>query len=301
MSKARRSEITHEPHQPHDSLRTLPPASRQSEGRQNAAFGIHGASIGWEGALSLWRSANDLIEFAYHSRITAKRSSVRRRVEADEAVARRVRHKNLVTAELVTRIRREESVQGIHNKEGGRVTRIVPWTARDLIRRLDDVIRVYGLAMGYPDDLLATRRGIVASHVHRRGFRAVASLDEHGTLLGFGYGYHSEPGQWWHDQVRAAIPPQLRDAWLSDCFEVVELHVLPAAQGHGLGAAQLRALLRMASGKTTLLSTPEADEATSRAWRLYRRFGFVDVVRNFSFPGDARPFAILGRALPLDE
>ena len=77
--------------------------------------------------------------------------------------------------------------------------------------------------------------------------------------------------------------------------------MLPVAQGHGLGAAQLRSLLGMATAKTTLLSTPEADEATSRAWRLYRRFGYVDVVRHFRFPGDARPFAVLGRTLPLDR
>jgi hypothetical protein len=55
----------------------------------------------------------------------------------------------------------------------------------------------------------------------------------------------------------------------------------------------------MATGKTTLLSTPEADEQKSRAWRLYRRFDFVDVLRDFHFPGDDRAFAILGRALPL--
>ena len=179
--------------------------------------------------------------------------------------------------------------------------RIVPWGAQDLTRRLDEVISVYGQAMGYSDDLLVTRRGYVASHVYRRGFRAVASLDAAGTLLGFGYGYVSEPGQWWHDQVRGAIPPEQREAWLADCFEVVELHVRPGAQGHGLGTAQLRTLLSMTTAATTLLSTPEADEATSRAWRLYRRFGYVDVVRDFAFPGDQRPFAVLGRALPLDR
>jgi ribosomal protein S18 acetylase RimI-like enzyme len=179
--------------------------------------------------------------------------------------------------------------------------RIVPWTPADLTRRLDDVITVYGMAMGYPPSLLATRRGYVASHVHRPDFRAVASIGTDGTLLGFGYGYHSEPGQWWHDQVRVAIPQQQRATWLEDCFEVVELHVRPGAQGHGLGAAQLRMLLTMAIGSTTLLSTPEADEATSRAWRLYRRFGFVDVLRQFSFPGDLRPFAVLGRTLPLPD
>lgn len=179
--------------------------------------------------------------------------------------------------------------------------RIVPWTPHDLTRRLDDVVNVYGQAMGYPADLLVTRRGYMGSHVHRRDFRAVASIDDDGTLLGFGYGYASEPGQWWHDQVRGAMRRDQRVAWLMDCFEVVELHVRPAAQGHGIGARQLRALVAMADGETVLLSTPEADEQKSRAWRLYRRFGFVDVLRSFYFPGDERAFAILGRELPLAE
>ena len=177
--------------------------------------------------------------------------------------------------------------------------RLVAWTPDDLARRLGDVINVYGQAMGYPPDLLETRRGYIAAHVRRRGFQAVASLDPAGALLGFGYGYTSGSGQWWHDQVRSALSRGARKTWLTDCFEVVELHVHPAAQGHGFGAAQLRALLTMAIEKTTLLSTPEADEQQSRAWRLYRRYGFVDVLRNFQFPGDDRPFAILGRTLPL--
>jgi ribosomal protein S18 acetylase RimI-like enzyme len=88
---------------------------------------------------------------------------------------------------------------------------------------------------------------------------------------------------------------ELRKRWLTDCFEIVELHVRPGAQGHGIGAAQLSSLLRMAPGVRALLSTPEADEQKSRAWRLYRRFGFVDLLRHFYFPGDSRPFAILGR------
>lgn len=178
--------------------------------------------------------------------------------------------------------------------------RLVAWAPDDLARRLDDVIEVYGQAMGYPPTLTTARRGYVAGHVRRPGFRAVASLDPQGRLLGFGYGYTSARGQWWHDQVREALRRDARKQWLSDCFEVVELHVRPAAQGQGLGAAQLRALLSMGAGAaTTLLSTPEADEQQSRAWRLYRRFGFVDVLRHFSFPGDERPFAILGRSLPL--
>ena len=176
---------------------------------------------------------------------------------------------------------------------------LVAWQGDDLLHRLDDVIAVYGAAMGYHAELLQTRRGYVAAHASRPGFRAVATLTTDGQLAGFGYGYTSGPGQWWHDQVRAALDPAARKAWLADCFEIVELHVRPQAQGHGLGARQLRVLLGMASGSTTLLSTPEADEVTSRAWRLYRRFEFVDVLRDFRFPGDERAFAVLGRALPL--
>jgi GNAT superfamily N-acetyltransferase len=177
--------------------------------------------------------------------------------------------------------------------------RLVPWTPDDLSRRLDDVVEVYGEAMGYRPELLHSRRGYIATHTRRPGFRAVATVAVDGTLAGFGYGYRSSPGQWWHDQVRGALSAQARRRWLTDCFEVVELHVRPSAQGHGLGAGQLAALLVAATGDTCLLSTPEADERTSRAWRLYRRFGFLDVLRHFRFPGDERAFAVLGRTLPL--
>jgi ribosomal protein S18 acetylase RimI-like enzyme len=177
----------------------------------------------------------------------------------------------------------------------------VRWRASDLLRRLDDVISVYGEAMGYSPSLLETRKGYIAAHVHRTSFHAVATIDEGGRLIGFGYGYRSGAGQWWHDQVRNAVRRDDRSGWLADCFEVVELHVRPIAQGHGIGGAQLTELLAPVAESRTLLSTPEADEAASRAWRLYRRYGFVDVLRHFRFPGDERPFAVLGRPLPLAE
>ncbi len=177
--------------------------------------------------------------------------------------------------------------------------RLVPWHTDELLSRLDDVIGVYGEAMGYPAEVLDMRRGYVMAHARRPGFRAVATLGDDDALLGFGYGYPSVPGQWWHDQVRTALRRDARQSWLSDCFELVELHVQPASQGYGIGQRQLQALLDGVPHHTVLLSTPEADESVSRAWRLYRRFGFVDVLRGFFFPGDERAFAVLGRALPL--
>ena len=177
--------------------------------------------------------------------------------------------------------------------------RLVPWHTDELLSRLEDVIQVYGQAMRYPAEVLETRRGYMTGHAWRPGFRAVATLGDDNALLGFGYGYPSTAGQWWHDQVRSAVPRDARQAWLSNCFELVELHVHPACQGHGIGQWQLQALLAGVPNRTVLLSTPEADETASRAWRLYRRLGFVDVLRGFFFPGDERAFAVLGRVLPL--
>src|SRR4051794_24174631 len=114
--------------------------------------------------------------------------------------------------------------------------RVVPWRPDDLTPRLDDVGAVYREAMGYRAEPLEARRGYIATHVRRPGFRAVATLTNDGRLAGFGYGYLSADGQWWHDQVHGALTDQERKVWFTDCFEVVELHVRPAAQGHGLGA-----------------------------------------------------------------
>ncbi len=176
---------------------------------------------------------------------------------------------------------------------------LVHWTGDDVVKRLDEALAVYAEAMGYPPDLAMARRGFLYAHTHRLGFRAVATLSDHDRVLGFGYGYASARGQWWHEQVRAALPPEACADWLTDTFEVVELHVRPEAQGRGLGERQLIALLEGTPERTVVLSTPEAPGENSRAWRLYRRLGFVDLLRQFHFPGDDRPFAVLGRRLPL--
>ncbi len=57
----------------------------------------------------------------------------------------------------------------------------------------------------------------------------MAALDRR-RLVGFGYGYLSVPGQWWNQQVRAALRPRPED-WMAGAFEVAELHVRPAPAG----------------------------------------------------------------------
>jgi ribosomal protein S18 acetylase RimI-like enzyme len=74
------------------------------------------------------------------------------------------------------------------------------------------------------------------------------------------------------------------------------VHVRPANQGRGIGEELLRRLLAGVRSSKVLLSTPEGP---SRAWRLYYRLGFTDVLRHYRFTGDPRPFGVLGRVLPM--
>ncbi len=180
--------------------------------------------------------------------------------------------------------------------------RLVVLSATEFAARLDAAIQIYLAAMGYPAASAAHRGPLWLQHSRRAGWRAVGALDGAGELVGIAYGYVGAPGQWWHDEVARGLRRYglAESPWLTDYFELTELHVLPDAQGGGIGEALLRDLLAGADRPRVLLSTPErAADRAGRAWRLYRRTGFQDVLRRYCFSGDPRPFAVLGRTLPL--
>ncbi|MBW0106677.1 GNAT family N-acetyltransferase [Pseudonocardia sp. KRD291] len=183
--------------------------------------------------------------------------------------------------------------------------RLVGLSRSEFADRLGEAIDVYVTAMGYPRGTAKQRRTLWLEHSYRPGWRSVAWLGERDRLLAVSYGYWGGPGQWWFDEVRRGLR-SLRGSgadggdWLADYFELTELHVHPEAQGGGLGEGLLRALLSGAERSRVLLSTPEhGPQPPGRAWRLYRRLGFSDVLREHLFTGDPRPFAVLGRELPL--
>lgn len=161
---------------------------------------------------------------------------------------------------------------------------------------VNEAMAIYVAAMGYQPGIGRQRANQVVRHAGFDSFRFRVAVNNHGRLIGFGYGYTSVAGQWWHDLVRRAIGRSRAD-WLDDSFELSELHVSPASQGHGVGEQILRSLADDLPHRSMVLSTPEGD---NRAWRLYRRVGFVDLARNHLFPGDHRPFAVLGARLPFD-
>ncbi|MCU1590702.1 MAG: GCN5-related N-acetyltransferase [Frankiales bacterium] len=171
---------------------------------------------------------------------------------------------------------------------------LVEWGREDLGRRQDDLLDVYAEAMDVSPAAARARRPIVTAHLDRPGLRAVAATRDDGRLMGVAYGYLGEPGQWWHDQVGAALSRQDASSWLVGAFEVCELHVRPALQGKGLGRSLLDRLLTGPPAPTAVLTTPDRE---TRARGFYRAAGWVDLVRGLMFPGDPRAFAVLGKQL----
>lgn len=181
-----------------------------------------------------------------------------------------------------------------------RYERLVELSPHELNARLNEALALYVTAMNYPPGTVEQRAPMWLAHMLRDDWRCVVALGEHDELVGIGYGYRGSIGQWWHEQVRRGLTAvagvNAVDEWMYDYFELTELHVLPSAQGRGLGEQLLRSLLGGVPTSRVLLSTPEGP---SKAWRLYRRVGFVDVLRHYQFTGDPRPFAVLGRTLPM--
>ena len=203
-------------------------------------------------------------------------------------------------------------------------TYLIDMTPADMQRRLPEALNIYVDAMRYPRGTESQRASMWLEHTGRHGWRAVAAVETHlpteesgpteesastedlaaASLLGVAYGYRGSPDQWWQQQVlrglhRMGFSREETARLMGDYFELTELHIAPDAQGRGLGEALARRLLTDRDEANVLLSTPETNGEDNRAWRLYRRLGFTDIIRGYHFSGDPRAFAILGRTLPL--
>jgi ribosomal protein S18 acetylase RimI-like enzyme len=134
-------------------------------------------------------------------------------------------------------------------------------------------------------------------HAPRTGFRAFGALDtQAGRLVGFSYGYTSQPGLWWREQIVPALTARQRAYWLADAFEVAELHVHPSAQGLHLGSRLHDLLVDGLPHHTALLSVMHRSE---RARQLYTSRGWQMLVEELRFSTDpATPFSVMGLELP---
>lgn len=149
--------------------------------------------------------------------------------------------------------------------------------AVELVREADDaeVDAVYRAAFGDEAHPGFLDRQLPA-HRSRSGFSLLGARRD-GRLLGFGYGYTGERGQYWTEHVAAHSPAELVDTWLGGHFEVVTLAVVPEARGRGVATALMTELVRDRGEPCALLGT---GQRPSPARRLYERLGWVELLHD---------------------
>lgn len=178
------------------------------------------------------------------------------------------------------------------------------------------LVDIYIAAMGYPTSIRRQRIDVWRGDTTCPGFTAVIAVKEGvdesadgnsrpERVVGVAYGFFGTRGRWWDQQLirglkQAGALNASAATMLDDYFEVAEVHVEAACQGQGIGHRLLTELLRVVPSSWALLSTPEVAQERNAAFGLYRKLGFGDVLRDFIYTGDSRPFAVLGRRLPLD-
>jgi ribosomal protein S18 acetylase RimI-like enzyme len=140
----------------------------------------------------------------------------------------------------------------------------------------DELWPVYRAVFDDRSDYGEWRTEVWDRHTARSGFRLARAYDEHPAtgrrLVGFGYGYTGERGQWWTDQAARVLDPETVDTWLGGHFELVSIGVLPEARGHGHGTGLMRALTGGLPQQRWVLMTTADTEDPAR--HLYAREGW---------------------------
>ena len=135
------------------------------------------------------------------------------------------------------------------------------------------------------------RRVAFREHAEFPGYRGVVAVDD-GSVVGYAYGYTTEPGQYYHEALRAVLPRSTYGRWLADCFELVELGVVPEARCRGVGGRLHDALLRGVPHSTSVLTTG-VDNDPARA--LYETRGWEALYEPFD-PEGGEPMVVYGLA-----
>jgi ribosomal protein S18 acetylase RimI-like enzyme len=163
-------------------------------------------------------------------------------------------------------------------------------------RFLDQALWVFGGALGFPPRHARVTgfADTLRRHTTYRGFSAFGAFNVRHRLVGFSYGYTSQPGLWWREQIAGPMSEDQRSEWLTDAFELAELHVHPSAQGHRLGSQLHDRLIQGQKHRTAVLSVMHRSE---RARQLYASRGWQVLVEDLRFSTEPRtPFSVLGLA-----
>lgn len=154
----------------------------------------------------------------------------------------------------------------------------------------DELWPTYRSVFGDFDDREAWREQVWDRHSARSGF-GLALARTGGRLIGFGYGYTGDHGQWWTDTAATVLHPNVATDWLGGHFELVSIGVEEGARGAGVGRRLMIALTEGLEQSRWLLMTSSDPDDPAR--RLYRSTGWAVVG-----PGFSADRVIMGRSWP---
>lgn len=155
---------------------------------------------------------------------------------------------------------------------------------------VEELWPLYRSVFGDVDDLATWRDNVWDRHADRTGFRLALARDG-ARLVGFGYGYTGEAGQWWTDRAAQVLDPDVAADWLGGHFELVSIGVAESARGAGVGRRLMAALTDGLEQSRWVLMT--SSDAGDPARRLYRSMGWAVIG-----PGLTPEQVIMGRSWP---
>ncbi|NIS79690.1 MAG: GNAT family N-acetyltransferase [Anaerolineales bacterium] len=133
-------------------------------------------------------------------------------------------------------------------------------------------------------------------HAAQSGFRLVVAIEvETEKTIGFSYGRTVTARLPWHELVKTPLRSAGFGEWLKDAYQIVEMAVIPAAQGQGVGSRLHDRLLESLSHFRAVLTTMSTDSA---AYRLYLNKGWRVLLDELFISGFARSYRVMGLELP---
>lgn len=155
---------------------------------------------------------------------------------------------------------------------------------------LNEVVEIYRNVYGNsnPEEI----RERFLQHATYPGYTGwVAVCDD--RIVGFAYGFSSTAGQYYRSKLENVLEEREIHSWLSDCFEFVEMAVVPEFRRQGIASTLEKRLLDKAPHQTSVLTTGSANED---AKFLYEKLGWENVKEANVLPTQD-PMVIMGKKL----
>ncbi|HEY6570465.1 MAG TPA: GNAT family N-acetyltransferase [Candidatus Limnocylindrales bacterium] len=172
---------------------------------------------------------------------------------------------------------------------------------QDVAQVSDELASVYGDAFCEPPWLEAEHEAqefaerLLPGYVRAPGFRCVvARSGPNARCLGFALGFDRGISAALRAALTTAFGRDVAADWCDDCFQFVELAVIPSARGQGVGGRLHDALLADVTARTAiLLSHRDATPAVT----LYRSKGWNTLIDDYASELSDLPLLVLGRRL----